>query len=781
MQCCTSREQYETPDWVHRSALSAARGEKRVRFRLVATGRVQGVGFRPTVFRHATELGLAGFVGNMPAGVIIEVEGPAEKVGAFVKMLEDAPPRQAHIDSIDITEVPVAGDVHFALAASARSGDIETGMPPDLALCEDCLRELGNPCDRRYGYPFLNCVNCGPRFTIIRALPYDRERTSMAAFEQCSDCAAEYADPANRRFDAQPNACARCGPSLSLIDAGGIAVEGDPIETAARLLAGGAIVAIKGLGGYHLCCDAIRATAIEALRERKNRPSKAVAVMFRGIEQAREHCEIGPDEERELCSAAAPVVVLRRKQGSGLAINISPDTGDIGAFLAYTPLHYLLLSKTGPLVMTSGNRADEPIVKDETALPRLLDGIADYALTHNRPVLRRCDDSVIRVVRGKRLFIRRSRGFVPNAVPLPVRGPSVVAVGAELKNTFCITRGAQAFVSQHIGDLSEHTACDFFEEAADDLARLLGVKPDIVARDQHPDYWSTRYAQARGAAAVVEIQHHHAHIASCMAEHGITDPVIGVALDGTGFGPDGTVWGGEFLVADLGSYRRRARFKHYRLPGGDEAVRHPVRMALSCLAAEFGAEVARFRDTLLGGIPEAEMSVLLTMLDKGVRSPLTSSCGRLFDAVSALLGLCSTITYEGQAAIRLQSAADPAIAGRYEFEIAGGDGIDVLTFSPALRALVKDIESNRGAAEIASKFHNTIAEAVCAVCDRIRGREGINVVALSGGVFQNDLLLARVTDGLAKRGFNAYSHHGVPPNDAGISLGQAVVALAKNG
>jgi len=798
------------------------------------TGRVQGVGFRPTVYRQATALGLSGFVRNTPSGVVIEVEGAEQAVDRFVAQLQAEPPRQARIEALQVSAMPACGrSVPFEIKASERSGDVQAGMPPDLATCPDCRAELFDPKDRRFGYPFINCTNCGPRFTIIRELPYDRERTSMAEFRMCSDCKKEFEDPADRRFDAQPNACAMCGPRVELISGrrpahrspwgeggtadpptperyGGQATVGggsehrtsniehrtsneeDAIQEAVRLLKAGGIIAVKGVGGYHLCCDAANDAAISRLRARKHRPAKSLAVMFASLDQIRQYCEISAIEERELTGQAAPIVVVRRKSGSSLsgllplgAGQVSPDTDDLGVFLPYAPLHHLLLAEISPLIMTSGNLAEEPIAKDEQELNAILGPVADGALIHNRAIVRRCDDSVLKIVAGQRLFLRRSRGIVPDAIGLPLEGPAVLACGAELKNTVCITRGAQAFLSQHIGDLDDYRAYRFFRETVEDFSALLKVKPTIVAYDLHPDYLATRYALAREGVRQIGVQHHHAHIAACMAEHGLTERVIGVALDGTGFGPDGTIWGGEFLVADLADFRRVGHFKPYRMPGGAEAIRQPARMALSYGLAELPENGHRELPDLLPGLAENECRVLAGIIAQGVNAPWTSSAGRLFDAVAALLGLGETITYEAQAAIRLQTLARPDGVLPYSYAIEIQDDGFQLSFGPAIREIVADRRANVDRGRIAGGFYQTVAEAVGEMCVRIRDRERLEAasrlerVALSGGVFQNDLLLALVTNDLRRRGFQVYSHHLVPPNDGGIALGQAAVALAR--
>ena len=752
------------------------------RIRATITGRVQGVGFRPTVYRYATEYDLAGFVKNTPQGVVCEIEGDGASIEQFLARINDSPPQQASIEAISVDDIPVVGDTGFFIVQSKGSGDLLVGMPPDLAICSKCVEELFNPEDRRYRYPFINCTNCGPRFTIIKKLPYDRDKTSMETFTLCPDCSAEYHDPSDRRFDAQPNACAVCGPQLSLLQPGGKPYKGDPIQEAVQMLREGHILAVKGLGGYHLCCDAKSDTAVSLLRKRKNRPAKSLAVMFSSIDEIKEHCIVTEDEEKELTSAASPIVILPRRDDATLSQYISPDTKTVGAFLPYTPVHYLLCAEISPLVMTSGNRAEEPIVSDEQELDQILGSIADYALSHNRPIVRRCDDSVLQIVDGKRLFIRRSRGYVPDCITLSCDGPSIVACGAELKNTFCITRGKQAFVSQHIGDLTEYSAYAFFREAVDDLTKLLQVTPAIIVHDMHPDYESTKYALNSPVEQRFTAQHHHAHIVSCMAEHGITGRVIGVALDGTGYGTDGTMWGGEFLVADQLDFRRRGHFKQYPLPGGDAAVQHPIRMALSCCLEEFGNPLNPFCRALFDRIlsPD-EYSVLVDMIERRIRSPLTSSCGRLFDAVAALCGICSPITYEGQAAVKLQHLARDGISARYLYTIdyEDTDMPAVISFGPALEEIIADLEGNTAVGIISAKFHNAVAAGVADMCDRIRQIDCLDTVVLSGGVFQNDRLLVQTIKCLRDSDFNVFYHTVVPPNDAGIALGQAAIAGAR--
>ena len=751
------------------------------------------MGFRPAVFRHATGLRLAGFVANASSGVIVEAEGPARDVDEFNRLVAECPPPQARIASIRAESVPCLGDKDFIIAPSRRAGEMGAGLPPDLAVCAECARELCSPGDRRRRYPFINCTNCGPRFTIVRSLPYDRERTSMAKFEMCAKCRAEYENPADRRFDAQPDACPVCGPRAELKDSAGNVVEcPDPIAAAARLLSQGAILAVKGLGGFHLSCDAGNAAAVLELRRRKNRPAKAFAVMFRSLEQIRSHCAVSDAEARELDGWSAPIVILKRLAAAppGVCIEVSPDTDDVGVMLPYTPLHLLLLAETGPLVMTSGNMSDEPVAIDEEKLAPLLGKVADYALTHNRPIARRCDDSVLRMVappaghesgappETRRLFLRRSRGFVPDPLTLPFPCRPMLACGADLKNVFCVAADVRAFPSQHIGDLSDPRCFEFYVNGIRDFLELLRVKPEAVAYDMHPGYCSTRYALGFDAPVKLAVQHHHAHVAAVMLEHGLKTKAIGVALDGTGFGPDGTMWGGEFFVCDFAGYRRAASFKQYRLPGGDAAVLNPGRMAYSILLAEMPDKAGEIALRLLPGVPEQDRAVIRAMVAKGINSPLTSSAGRLFDAVSALLGNSGAISYEAQAAIRLQSLAEKGAGEPYPHELNDAEGRVEVSMGPAFRRIVVDILSGKPPAQIAAGFHATVAAAVAGTCAELRRAEKINKIVLAGGVFQNDLLLRLTLAELEKRDFDAFFPSALPPNDAAIAAGQAAVAAA---
>jgi len=744
-------------------------------------GRVQGVGFRPAVYRLARRFNLTGFVRNTSSGVSIEVQGVPKAINNFISSLKTKGPRQAIIESLDTEKLKnKSGDKTFLIIKSKRSGHVWAGMPPDLAICALCRHELLDPTDRRFQYPFINCTDCGPRYTIIKSLPYDRQRTTMKCFKMCSDCRAEFINPANRRFEAQPNACPVCGPQVHLIDRHFKKVAGDPFVIAVKMLKAGKILAIKGIGGYHICCDALNDKAVRILRKRKNRPHKSFAVMFRSLAQARKYCEISAPEERELRNVAAPIVVIRTKKKSRLQKNISPDTRDMGVFLPYSPLHCVLLDKCGPLVMTSGNLSDEPIAINDAGLKNILGKIADAALSHDREILRRCDDSVLKMFKDGTMMIRRSRGFVPSSIPLPVSAPPILACGAELKNTVCVTRGDRAFLSPYIGDLDDFRNYSFFRESARDFMGLLEIKPAIIAYDMHPDYISTRFALAEKDAGKEGVQHHHAHIASCIAEHNLSGKVIGLALDGTGYGDDGTTWGGEILIADLISYRRVGHLRQYPMPGGDAASLIPARMALGILAAEFGAEAVRIIKKNLPSLKEEEVKVLTEMVARKIHSPLTSSAGRLFDAVSALLGFSGKISYEGQAAVRLQVMADESVNKNYPHEIKEEGGMLVLSFAPAIRAMLCDLEKKAPRGHIAGMFHNTIAIALSEACGLVRAESGLNTVALSGGVFQNDLLVQKLMSVLKKDRFNVYINVIVPPNDGGISLGQAAVAAARS-
>ena len=748
------------------------------RVRATITGRVQGVGFRPAVYRFATQFGLGGFVCNDRQGVTVEVEGDEAQVGAFFHQLTQRPPSHAVIAKIENHVLPLKGYRNFAVVESVAQGETSVHIPPDLATCDDCLRELLDPQDRRFEYPFINCTNCGPRFTIIRDLPYDRDKTSMADFKMCEPCDHEYHDTDDRRFHAQPDACAQCGPQLTfkMSDGGGLADA--PLAKARAILQRGHIVAIKSLGGFHLACDALSAEAVGRLRRKKNRPHKPLAVMFRDIAVLKQYCRVNEAEEAELLSTARPIVVVAARavrDGERLQIPpvISPDTQTLGVFLPYTPLHHLLMRDFEALVMTSGNVTDEPIVSDDSELPAILGPIADAALTHNRPIVHKCDDSVLAVVRGQRQFLRRARGFVPGPVRIADHSPQILAFGAELKSTFCFVNDGDAFVSQHMGDLKDFRTYDYFLKEIGAWQLLMKIMPDGLAHDLHPDYLSTKLAEKFPVALKIGVQHHHAHIVSVMAEHNLHEPILGIALDGTGFGTDGTIWGGEILVADRSDFERLAHFKTYPLPGGDKAVAEPWRMAVSVLANEDLAEWANRK------FAPRKPEMIQQMTAAGFNSPLTSSAGRLFDAVAAMLGLCDETTYEAQAAIRLEAVADAQVTEQYPFEIETAERPWVISFGAMVRAIVEDRQAGAGVGTIAAKFHNTVAAAVVRVCRYARGQRNLSAVALSGGVFQNQLLLQRILDSLQNQNFKVYANHAVPANDGGVSLGQATVAVER--
>jgi hydrogenase maturation protein HypF len=753
-----------------------------MRTRIRVEGVVQGVGFRPFVHALANRYRLGGLVGNDTGGVFIEIEGAVADVRAFRSALHREAPPLAVIERVTADSVPARGETRFVIAPSAPGGERQTLIAPDSATCADCLRELFDPADRRYRYPFLNCTNCGPRFTIIRDVPYDRPMTTMADFRMCADCAREYHDPADRRFHAQPVCCPACGPVPRLVAADSSPVVGDPVDTAAELLADGAVLAIKGLGGFHLAVDAAHDGAVTALRSRKHRADKPFALMARDLEAAHRLGEIGPAEERLLTGAARPIVMLRRRPEAPVAAGVAPGNHFLGVMLPYTPLHHLLLDRlAGPIVLTSGNVSDEPISYVDAEAYLRLASIADGFLTHDRAIHIRTDDSVTRVWRAREYPIRRSRGYVPR--PLPVdwtfRRP-VLACGAELKNTFCLGKGRYAFVSHHIGDLENYETYRSYSEGITHFTRMFDVAPALVAHDLHPEYLSTKYAKEVGGVELLGVQHHHAHIASCLADNGEAGPVIGIAFDGLGLGTDGTIWGGEFLVADLTGFTRHGHLAPVPLPGGTAAITQPWRMAAAHLDAAFdGAPPA---DLAVIRRNAAQWDTVLAVARAGVNSPLTSSAGRLFDAVAAVLGVRDRINYEGQAAVELEQVADRASMRGYPVRLTGtaASGVEpfVVEAGDLVRAVVEDRAAGTPVPTVAARFHRGVAGAVAAGADRIREVTGLDTVALSGGVFQNLLLLDATADLLGERGFRVLTHHRVPTNDGGLSLGQAAVAGA---
>jgi hydrogenase maturation protein HypF len=752
-------------------------------------GIVQGVGFRPFVYALARKYGLFGLVRNDAEGVRIEVEGTPGELERFVRALEEDAPPLAVVESVGWQPLAALGDREFRIEES-REGDRRRALvSPDVATCDDCLAEIFDPADRRHRYPFTNCTNCGPRFTITRSVPYDRATTTMSAFGMCPDCRREYDDPADRRFHAQPNACPDCGPRVRLLDRFGHELRvkpGDPISRTAQLLRGRAVVAIKGLGGYHLACDPFDAAAVRALRGRKVRQDKPFALMARDLAQVGELCRVTPEEEALLTSLARPIVLLERRQDSGVAEEVAPRQKMLGVMLAYTPLHQLLLGDAGiPLVMTSGNNSDEPIAyRDEEAFEQLCD-IADYFLVHDRPIHTRCDDSVLRIAAGGPYFLRRSRGYAP--APLRLAGGFVrhtLACGGELKNTFCLAKDSHAFPSHHVGDMENYETLRSFREGVEHYRRLFDVQPELVAYDLHPEYLSTKYAREleEDGLPAVGIQHHHAHVASCLADNERPDGerVIGIALDGTGQGIDGAVWGGEFFEGSLeGGFVRRAHLEYAPLPGGSAAIRQPWRMAIARLIMLYGEEQAlNLPLKVVREAGERNVRLIARLVEHGLNTPPTSSAGRLFDAVAALVGVPGSgrATYEGQAAAELELAARGPASRGYAFRLRPEEGMWVVETGGLLSGVVEDLLSGRKTGEISARFHRTMAEVIVAGCERIREEGGASAVALSGGTFQNLLLMEQVLEFLAGKGFAVYRHRRVPTNDGGLALGQAVLA-----
>ena len=763
---------------------------------LLVRGVVQGVGFRPFVYRLAQEEGLAGFIGNDTDGVTIEVEGEAERIDAFLGRLPKEAPPLSRIDSIAVEESALSGEKGFRIVASEVLGRVNTGIPADAATCADCLRELMDPRDRRYRYPFLNCTNCGPRFTITRRIPYDRPQTSMARFRMCAACQAEYDDPANRRFHAQPNACSQCGPKVWLADADGTgtAVADDAVKACIDRLVSGEIVAVKGIGGFHLGVDAANEPAVMRLRERKRRYGKPLAIMVRDLDAARALCVLTGADEAMLTMPARPIVLAPRKPNCGIVNAVAPGIPWLGVFLPYAPLQHLLLAdkRIRALVMTSANLSEEPIAIDNDEARARLGGIADAFLMHDREILQRCDDSVMAVVDGAPQFLRRARGFVPLAVQLPLDAPPLLAVGGHLKSVFALASARFAYQSQHLGDLENVTGLDFFRESLDHLMQTFEIEPETVAHDLHPGYlstqWAKEWAQQRGLP-LIAVQHHHAHVAACMAEHGVTDAAIGISLDGTGYGTDGHIWGGEVLVSRMDGFERFAHLNYVPMPGGEAAIREPWRMAMGYLhAAGFDAESPELLDRLGAGATEGR--VLRRMMMRGLNSPLTSSCGRLFDAVAAVvLGRRPPrrMDYEAQAAIELEGLAidEPYDSGTnfgYAMEATGGnwesrEPIRIVT-GLLWHELMDDLRRGASKARIAARFHAGVAGAFVRAAMMAREATGLRKVALSGGCMHNRRLVRLLRMGLEAEGLDVLQHTKVSPGDGGLSYGQAVVAAA---
>ena len=752
----------------------------RVRRAIEITGIVQGVGFRPYIYRLAVESNLAGFITNTAAGVSIEVEGPKEAVERFLARLPQEAPPLARITNLVVTERPPNHDQGFRILPSRSGEERHVLISPDVATCKDCLDELFSPTDRRFRYPFINCTNCGPRYSIVHDIPYDRAKTSMAVFPMCPDCQREYDDPLNRRFLAQPNACWNCGPRLELWDSEGRPLAcPDPAARAAELLAAGEIVAVKGLGGFHLAVDAMQEASVARMRERKRRVDKPFAVMAANPECLEEFCHLYEVSRALLLSPEHPIVLLRKKLPERLAAAVAPFNRDLGVFLPYTPLHHLLFAgqRFTALVMTSGNISEEPIAIDNLEASRRLRGLADYFLVHNRSILVRSDDSVVRVEGQRPRQVRRSRGYVPAPVFLQEELPPVLAVGGELKDTICLTRGREAFLSQHIGDLENLESYKFFESTVAGLERILEIEPKLLAYDLHPDYFSTRWALAQEGLERVGVQHHHAHIASCMAENHLEGRVIGFALDGTGYGLDGNIWGGEVLVAEYGEFQRLAHLDYVRMPGGAAAIAEPRRMAVSYLFHHFGRDFWGLDVPFMGRLDRSRTETLLRLIESGAHSPLTSSCGRLFDAVAALAGIREQVNYEAQAAIELEAALEEG-SGEKGFPCAirgEGDGW-VIDTRPMFLALIEDLREGVPTGRISFRFHLGFVDVLARTAELVRGRTGLERVCLSGGSFQNCFLLEHLRERLEAVAFQVFTHAAVPCGDGGLSLGQALVA-----
>lgn len=755
------------------------------RARVTVRGGVQGVGFRPHAWRLAGELALGGWVSNTTDGVLIEVEGRAEAIEAFVRGLEARRPPSARIESLEVAPIAPRGEREFAIRPSARADSPSAAVLPDLATCPECLRELLDPRDRRYLYPFTNCTHCGPRYSIVEALPYDRERTTMRGFAMCPACRAEYADPADRRFHAQPNACPACGPALALWDADGRVLAGahDALLGAAQALREGRIVAVKGLGGFHLWNDARDAASVERLRLRKGRAQKPFALMLPDLAAARALCELDELEAALLASPQAPIVLLRRRahgDAQALAAQVAPGSPELGAMLPYTPLHHLLMRELGfPVVATSGNRSEEPIATDEREALARLEGVADLFLVHDRPIARPVEDSVARVVLGREMLLRRGRGFAPYPLALAGagQGGALLALGAHMKSTVSLSFAGQVATSSHLGDLDAPEGRDAHAAAARDLAALYETAPAAAACDLHPDYASTRHAEASGLP-LVRVQHHVAHVAACMAENGLSGEVLGVAWDGSGYGPDGTVWGGEFLLLDGARARRVAHLRTFRLPGGERAVREPRRTALGALVEALGEDAFHESGPAIGlSFDTNELRVLRSMIASGTQAPLTSSAGRLFDAVAALAGLRQVASYEGQAAMELEWAIDEdGTLPAYSIDLLARDEKPLVAdWAHMLRRIVDDLRAGVPPGAVAAGFHRALAAAIAAVAARI----GVRRVALSGGCFQNRHLLEWSVERLRAEGLQPFWHRRVPTNDGGISLGQAAWAAAR--
>jgi hydrogenase maturation protein HypF len=786
-------------------------------------GIVQGVGFRPFVCQLAKRYGIKGEVANTSSGVSVRIEGISKDIECFCADLIGKAPPLAHISEISACSETVKGFTDFSIIKSKSDADNSTLISPDVSICNDCLRELFDPENRRYLYPFINCTNCGPRYTIISDIPYDRPKTSMRHFKMCEACQAEYDDPENRRFHAQPNACAVCGPRVRLYDNARKEIPCEnPVSETATLLRQGYILAIKGLGGFHLAADAENHEAVLRLRKRKHREEKPFALMSYDIAHIRQYAYVEAEEEQLLLSLQRPIVLLRKKQPNPLSEAISPGNKYFGVMLPYTPLHYVLLgsgsgvrgqrlgnskpltpylSPLTSLIMTSGNMSNEPIVIDNEAAFDRLSGIADYFLMHNREIYLRTDDSIVRRVRGSGSevrgkspsprtsnpeprtplqFLRRSRGYVPMPVFLKKKVPQILACGADLKNTVCLTKENQAVVSQHIGDMENLATYQFFELTVEHLKRLFRIQPEVIAHDLHPDYMTTRYAKEQKEMQQIPVQHHHAHIVSCMAEHHLDEPVVGLSFDGTGYGTDGNLWGGEILIAEMSRFTRVGHLMYAPMPGGAAAIKEPRRMAIAYLYETFGKDIWNLDLPFLREIGEKKIKILIEMTEKKVNCPLTSSLGRLFDGIAGMTGIRKQVFFEGQAAMELEMLADETTDAVYDYEQISGDMYKI-PFQPIVRGVAEDIKQGVHHSEISGKFHRTLIRIFSDLSETICKENGLHCAVLSGGVFQNSILLKGLANSLEAKGIRVFTHSRVPSNDGGISLGQAMVAAALAG
>lgn len=752
------------------------------RYEIKISGIVQGVGFRPFIYDLAKSLFLNGWVNNTGSDVIIDVEGNHQSLNIFINRIKNEAPPLSYIKNMEVQLKPFQGYSDFLIMESVKSNEKTVYISPDVAICGECEKELLDSNNRRYLYPFINCTNCGPRFTIISGVPYDRVNTTMNKFQMCADCTGEYEDPKDRRHHAQPVSCYNCGPEAEVLDKNGKKiVTDDPVGFAGKKLLEGCIVAVKGLGGYHLACNAANENSVRELRHRKIRDDKPFALMVRDFETALKYCFINKAEKKLLESEKRPIVLMKRKENSGLPYEIAPGNPFLGIMLPYTPIHLLLFSeirgghKLEALVMTSGNRSSEPIYYKDGEAVENLSGIADYFLSNNRDIYTRTDDSVTRIFRDKEYVIRRSRGYVPFPITCRVvkDTPQILACGGELKSTFCLNKGDEFLMSHHIGDLENVETLISFEDGISHFKKILDFNPEIIAYDLHPEYLSTKYAKSMDLENKIAVQHHHAHIASCMAENDLSEDVIGVAFDGTGYGEDGNLWGGEFFTGKYEKFDRRGHLEYIQMPGGEAAIREPWRMAVSYLNK---AGIVSNSAQYLNKISVNKIDAVIQMIDKNVNSPLTSSVGRLFDAVSALIGLRSDINYEGQAAIELEYITDTEYWGEYQFSIEDSQEIFKVSVDETITGIICDIENGVPKDVISSKFHETVAGIIHAGCIKIRKESGLNKAVLSGGVFQNMILLEKSVSKLECSGFKVFVHSKVPANDGGIALGQAVIA-----